>query len=76
MSIFLRIWGVFAVVLMLGAYFTVNVLQQQIKPSVKKAIEDTLADNANLLAALLADELKSNFWDIDLSCLMFYKNIP
>ena len=59
MSIFLRIWGVFAVVLMLGAYFTVNVLQQQIKPSVKKAIEDTLADNANLLAALLADELKN-----------------
>jgi two-component system sensor histidine kinase CreC len=58
MSIFLRIWGVFAIVLLLGAYITVSSLQQQVKPSVKKAIEDTLADNANLLSVLLVDDLK------------------
>ena len=58
MSIFLRIWGVFAIVLLVGAYITVSSLQQQVKPSVKKAIEDTLADNANLLSVLLVDDLK------------------
>jgi len=58
MSIFLRIWAAFAVVLLFGAYLTVNSLQQQVKPSVKKAIEDTLADNANLISALLVEDLK------------------
>jgi two-component system sensor histidine kinase CreC len=58
MSIFLRIWGAFAIVLLMGAYITVSSLQQQVKPSVKKAIEDTLADNANLLSVLLVDDLK------------------
>ena len=58
MSIFLRIWGAFAIVLLIGAYITVSSLQQQVKPSVKKAIEDTLADNANLLSVLLVDDIK------------------
>jgi two-component system sensor histidine kinase CreC len=58
MSIFLRIWGAFAIVLLMGAYITVSSLQQQVKPSVKKAIEDTLADNANLLSVLLVDDIK------------------
>lgn len=58
MSIFLRIWGAFAIVLLLGAYLTVSALQQQIKPSVKKSIEDTLADNANLMSSLLVEDFK------------------
>ena len=59
MSIFLRIWAAFAIVLLVGAYVTINALQDQVKPSVKQAIEDTLADNANLISALVADDLKN-----------------
>ncbi len=60
MSIFLRIWSAFAIVLLLGAYLTINTLQQQVKPSVKQAIEDTLADNANIISALIVDDVKAH----------------
>lgn len=60
MSIFLRIWLAFAVVLLVGAYATISTLQDQVKPSVKQAIEDTLADNANLISALVVDDIKAN----------------
>lgn len=59
MSIFLRIWSAFAVVLLVGAYITINNLQEQVKPSVKQAIEDTLADNANLISALIVDDMRA-----------------
>lgn len=59
MSIFLRIWSAFAVVLLVGAYITIGNLQDQVKPSVKQAIEDTLADNANLISALVADDVRT-----------------
>ncbi len=59
MSIFLRIWSAFAIVLLVGAYVTIHALQEQVKPSVKQAIEDTLADNANLISALIVDDLKN-----------------
>ena len=59
MSIFLRIWCAFAIVLVVGAYVTINALQEQVKPSVKQDIEDTLADNANLISALVRDDLKN-----------------
>jgi two-component system sensor histidine kinase CreC len=58
MSIFLRIWLAFAVVLLVGAYATISTLQDQVKPSIKQAIEDTLADNANIISALVVDDLK------------------
>ena len=60
MSIFLRIWSAFAIVLLLGAYLIINTLQQQVKPSVKQAIEDTLADNANIISALIVDDVKAH----------------
>jgi two-component system sensor histidine kinase CreC len=60
MSIFLRIWLAFAVVLLVGAYATISTLQNQVKPSIKQAIEDTLADNANLISALVVDDIKAN----------------
>ncbi|HMY28931.1 MAG TPA: two-component system sensor histidine kinase CreC, partial [Agitococcus sp.] len=59
MSIFLRIWLVFSLVLVVGAYLTIKTLQEEIKPSVRQAIEDTLADNANIIAALVADDVKT-----------------
>ncbi len=59
MSIFLRIWLAFAVVLVAGGWFTINTLQEEIRPSVRQAIEDTLADNANLIAGLVVEDLKS-----------------
>lgn len=59
MSIFLRIWLAFALVLVLGAYLTIKTLQEEIKPSVRQAIEDTLADNANVIAALVAEDVKT-----------------
>ena len=59
MSIFLRIWLAFALVLVLGTYLTIKTLQEEIKPSVRQAIEDTLADNANIIAALVVDDVKT-----------------
>lgn len=57
MSIFLRIWFAFAIVLMAGSYFTLNALQNQIKPSVRQVVEETLADNANIIASLIAPDV-------------------
>jgi two-component system sensor histidine kinase CreC len=57
LSIFVRIWLAFAVVLLVGSALTVNALQHQIKPSVRQVVEDTLADNANMLAAIVANDV-------------------
>ena len=59
MSIFVRLWLAMAVVLLAGAWLTIDLLQEQVKPSVRQAIEETLADNANLVAALVAEDLKA-----------------
>lgn len=57
MSIFLRIWLAFAVVLMLGIFFLLNALQNQVKPNMRQVVEDTLADNAHVIAALVAADV-------------------
>jgi len=57
MSIFLRIWFAFAIVLLAGSYFTLNALQNQIKPSVRQVVEETLADNSNIIASLIAPDV-------------------
>lgn len=57
MSIFLRIWFAFAIVLLAGSFFTFNALQNQIKPSVRQVVEETLADNANIIASLIAPDV-------------------
>lgn len=58
MSIFVRIWAAFTVVLLIGSLLTIHALQQQIKPNMRQVVEDTLADNANLIAGLVADDLR------------------
>lgn len=57
MSIFVRIWAAFTLVLLIGGLLTLHALQQQIKPNMRQVVEDTLADNANLIAGLVADDL-------------------
>lgn len=57
MSIFLRIWFAFAIVLLVASYFTLSALQNQIKPSVRQVVEETLADNANIIASLIAPDV-------------------
>lgn len=59
MSIFVRIWFFFSLVLLLGGFLLINALQQQIRPSMRQVIEDTLADNANLIAGLIASQVNS-----------------
>lgn len=57
MSIFVRIWFGFSLVLLIGSFFILSSLQQQIKPNIRQVVEDTLADNANIIAALVADDI-------------------
>ncbi len=57
MSIFVRIWFAFSLVLLVGSYFIISSFQQQIKPNIRQVVEDTLAENANLLAALITDDM-------------------
>jgi len=59
MSIFLRIWFAFAIVLLVASYFTLNALQNQIKPSMRQVVEETLADNANIIATLIAPDVEN-----------------
>lgn len=60
MSIFVRIWAAFTLVLLIGSLLIVHALQQQIKPNMRQVVEDTLADNANLIAGLVTDDLRNN----------------
>ncbi|MEY2862698.1 MAG: hypothetical protein RLY58_405 [Pseudomonadota bacterium] len=57
MSIFVRIWLALATVLLIGSLLLLNTLQRQIKPNMRQVVEDTLADNAQIIAALVADDV-------------------
>jgi two-component system sensor histidine kinase CreC len=43
----------------LAGYFVLNVFVDEIKPSARQAMEDSLVDAANLLAELAVDEMKN-----------------
>ncbi len=43
----------------LAAWFLLAVFVQQVKPGVRATLEDTLVDTANLLAVLVADDVKA-----------------
>ncbi len=57
MSIFIRIWFFFGLVILLGLWFMSYTFNQQVKPNVRQVIEDTLAENANVIAALVAEDV-------------------
>ncbi len=59
MKIGLRILLGYCLVVGLAAWFLLAVFVQQVKPGVRLTQEDTLVDSANLLATLVADDIKA-----------------
>jgi two-component system sensor histidine kinase CreC len=51
--------GYFLIALLAG-YFVLNVFVEEIKPSARQSMEDSLVDAANLLAEIAVDDLKNN----------------
>lgn len=60
MSIFIRIWFFFSLVVVLSLGFIAYTLTQQVKPNVRQVVEDTLAENANIIAQLVAEDVAQN----------------
>ncbi len=59
MKIGLRILLGYFLVMGLAAWFILNVFVKEVKPGVRATLEDTLVDTAQLLAELVAEDLKS-----------------
>jgi two-component system sensor histidine kinase CreC len=59
MKIGLRILLGYFLIVGLAAWFLLNVFVQEVKPGVRSTLEDTLADTANLLAVLVAADVKA-----------------
>ena len=57
MPIFIRIWLLFTVILICGGVLMVHQFQEQVKPNTRKVMEDILADNANVISALVAKDV-------------------
>lgn len=57
MRIALRVLLGYFLIVAVAALLLVNVFVQQVKPGVRQAMEDTLADTANVLAELATDDL-------------------
>src|SRR3546814_4559597 len=63
MKIGLRILLGYFVIVALAAWLLGNVFVQQVKPGVRQAMEDTLADTANVLAELATDDFLAGHID-------------
>jgi two-component system sensor histidine kinase CreC len=59
MKIGLRILLGYFLILGLAAWFVLNVFVAEVKPGVKATLEDTLVDTAQLLASLVAEDVKN-----------------
>lgn len=59
MKIGLRILLGYFLVVGLAGWFLLNVFVEEVKPGVRDTLEDTLVDSANLLAGMLAPDLKA-----------------
>ncbi|MFW2079202.1 two-component system sensor histidine kinase CreC [Acinetobacter sp. ULE_I010] len=60
MSIFIRIWFFYGLIILLGLCFMSYTFNQQVKPNVRQVVEDTLAENANIIAMLVAEDVYEN----------------
>lgn len=60
MSIFIRIWFFFGLIILLGLWFMSDTFNQQVKPNVRQVVEDTLAENANIIAMLVSEDVHEN----------------
>jgi two-component system sensor histidine kinase CreC len=58
MKIGLRVLLGYVLIVGIGAWFLLNVFVQEVKPGVRSTMEDTLADTANLLALMVADDVR------------------
>lgn len=58
MKIGLRILCGYFLVVGLAAWFLLNVFMEQVKPGVRSTLEDTLVDTSQLLAALVANDIR------------------
>ncbi|SFC85614.1 two-component system, OmpR family, sensor histidine kinase CreC [Cupriavidus sp. OV038] len=58
MHIGLRIFFGFFLIVGLAAFLTLRVFVQEVKPGARQAMEDTLADTAQVLALLAADDMQ------------------
>ena len=63
MKIGLRILCGYVLVVGLAAWFLLNVFMEQVKPGVRSTLEDTLVDTSQLLAALVAADLRDGRLD-------------
>jgi two-component system sensor histidine kinase CreC len=59
MRIGLRILLGYFLIVGMAAWFLLSVFVEQVKPGVRAALEDTLVDTANLLALVVADDVKA-----------------
>ncbi|NHB59232.1 two-component system sensor histidine kinase CreC [Acinetobacter sp. 194] len=57
MSIFIRIWFFFGLIILLGLWFMSYTFNQQVKPNMRQVVEDTLAENVNIIAMLVAEDV-------------------
>lgn len=68
MRIGLRILLGYFLIVGLAAWFLLNVFVQEVRPGVRATLEDTMVDTANLLAVLVAPEVKEG--RVDQSALL------
>lgn len=59
MRLGLRLFLGFFLIVGLAAFFVMRVFVDEVKPGVRQAMESTLVDTANVLAAMAADDLKA-----------------
>lgn len=57
MSIFIRIWFFFGLIILLGLGLISYTFNQQVKPNIRQVVEDTLAENVNIIAMLVAEDV-------------------
>ena len=60
MSLNLRIFFAYFLIVGVASYLLLNVFMSELRPGVRQSTEDTLVDMSNVLAELVADELISN----------------
>ena len=60
MKISLKIFLGYFILVGLASWFVLYVFVDEVKPGVRQAMEDTLVDTANVLAALAANDVKNN----------------
>ncbi len=59
MRLGLRLFVGYMAIIALGVFFLMNLFVKELKPGVRLSTEETLIDNANLLAEIVKDEVKA-----------------